>query len=143
LGKKWGGFIMLDPANPPEEEQSINSELRAAYTLLHGYATNDEGRPVEGVAIRLLGAGAHTSTNQRGYFELSVPTPALDADTDTLVAEKPGYKTVVHKNFIVEGEDGGTVTLDLERGAGKIEFDDTPAIRKNAEATDEQTPYVR
>jgi hypothetical protein len=142
LGKKWGGFIMLDPANPPEEEQSINSELRPGYTLIHGYATDDDGRPVNGVSVRLLGAAAETATNQRGYFELSVPTPPLDTDTDTLVAEKAGYKTAVHKNFIVEGEDGGTGTLDLERGTGKTEFDDTPAIRKSAETSEEQTPYV-
>jgi len=123
------GGIMLDPLVPPEEEQSLESELRSGFTFIHGYATNDSGRPVEGVRVRLQHAGGETTTNGRGYYGISVPTPpetGRDAPgTDTLIAQKQGYKTIIHRNIIVWGEDGGGWYLDMEKGKGVTKFEDT------------------
>jgi hypothetical protein len=42
-----------------------------------------------------------------------------------LVAEKAGYQIIIHHNIFVVGAEGGGYLLDLVRGPGKIEFDDT------------------
>jgi Tol biopolymer transport system component len=131
-GKSSSMFIMLDPLTRPEEEQLLGSKLRSGLTLFHGYAVDDSGRPISGVRVRLRNAGIETFTNERGYYELLVPTPSETApdvpSTDTLTAEKPGYKTTIHRNLTVAGEDGGGVHLDLQQGSGTTEIDDTPAV---------------
>lgn len=127
--------IMLDPTTPPKEQQLLQSSLRNGFTVMHGYAVDDSGRPVPGVAVRLLHQDGKAVTNDRGYYELSVPTPPereLDIPgTDTLIAQKPGYKTIVHRNIIVAGRDGGGWFLDMKRGKGTTEFDDTHKLMRN------------
>lgn len=122
------GF-MLDPVNPPPEDLGVDSKLKPGFTLLHGYAVDDRGRPVAGVQVHLQKARVEATTNERGYFWLSSPTPPQTAPdipgVDTLVAEKAGYKIIIHRNIFVVGAEGGGYLLDLVRGPGKIEFDDT------------------
>lgn len=134
--------IMLDPVTPPQEEQSLQSSLEPGLTILHGYAVNDEGQPVQGVSVRLLHSGTHTITNDRGYYEISVSTPPETArdipGTDTLIAQKQGYKTVIHRNIVIAGEDGGGIFLDMEKGKGVTEFDDTHIQMKGEGALEEQ-----
>lgn len=140
-GKTAAMIFMLDPANPPEEERLLESRLRPGFSLVHGYAT-ERGRPVRDVQVRLQKAGAKTTTDHRGYYWLSVPTPPETSpgvpDTDTLIAEKPGYKTIIHRNMIVASEDAGGFYLGMERGSGVVEFDDTHKLmRKRSESVDE------
>lgn len=142
----WPFGIMLDPVTPPEEEQSLQSSLRPGFTLLHAYATDDQGQPVPGVHVRLLHAGGETMTNERGYYELSVPTPPeteIDTPgTDTLIAQKQGYKTIIHRNIIVAGEDGGGMFLDMEKGTGVVEFDDTHKLMKGGASEVQSAPVI-
>jgi hypothetical protein len=129
---------MLQPVNPPEEEQSVASRLRPGYSLVRGYATDEEGHPVAGIRVRFKNAGAETTTNERGYYSFSILSPREIAEgypgTDTLIAEKPGYKTIVHNNVLLEGGEPGGIALDMERGSGVIQFNDLPM---SARPTDE------
>lgn len=133
-GKASSIGIMLDAVAPPPEERLFDSSLRSGFSLLHGYATNEQGQPVAGVHVRLQCQGGEATTNKRGYFQLSVPTPpdiARDlAGIDTLIAQKPGYKTIIHENFFIAGEDGGGFLLDMKKGAGVLKFDDTHVLLK-------------
>jgi Tol biopolymer transport system component len=135
---------MLDPLSPPPDEKELDSQLRQGFTLLHAYAVDDLGRPVSGVRVRLQNAGDEAMTDERGHYWLLTPTPpntAPDAPgTDTLIADKPGYKTVIHRNIIVGGEDGGGWFLDMEKGAGTKEFDDTNKLMKEGSSKEEATP---
>jgi hypothetical protein len=134
-GKTVWMTFMLDPMNPPEEERLLESRLREGFTLIHGYAVDKEtGQPVRDVRVRLEHAGAQTVTDHRGYYWLSVPTPPeTEPDkpgTDTLIAEKPGWKTIVHRNMLIGDADGGGYLLDLERGTGAVEHDDTHKLMR-------------
>jgi hypothetical protein len=129
-GKTVSMTLMLQPVNPTEEEGLLEAKLREGFTLFHGYAVDKEtGQPVSDVRVRLQRADKATITDHRGYYWLSVPTPPeTEPDvpgTDTLIAEKPGWKTIVHRNMLIGGEDGGGYHLDLERGTGTVERDDT------------------
>ncbi len=129
---------MLVSLYPRPEEELERSQLKPGYTLFVGYATDEQGHPVAGVRVRFKDAGAETTTNQRGYYSLSILTPQLkgegDPATDTFTAEKSGYKTIVHYNVEVESEGPKGIALDMERGLGVIPFDDLPMA---ARPTDE------
>ena len=132
----WG--FMLTPLDPPEEEKLVPSRLRPGFTLIHSYAIDDRGQPVGGVRVHLEKAGTATVTDRRGYYWMSAPTPPEAAPDvpgiDTLIAEKRGYKTIVHRNIPIGGDDAGGYFLEMERGTGKREFDDThKQMRKNVE----------
>jgi hypothetical protein len=122
--------IMLAPLKPPGEEQSLASQLRPGYTFLRGYAVDEQGQPVAGLRVRLKNAGVETITNERGYYSFSVLTPPETArgypGTDTLIGEKPGYKTIVHEKIILAGEDSGGWAFDMQRGSGVIETNELP-----------------
>src|ERR1019366_3939961 len=138
------GF-MLDPTNPPEEELLLPSRLRTGFSVISGYALQDRGRPVSDVRVRLQKTGGETVTDRRGYYWLSVRTPPeterFVPGTDTLIAEKPGYKTIIHRNIIIAGEDAGGVFLGMERGTGVEEHDDThKMLRKEPDTMDERQP---
>lgn len=132
-GNTWPIGIMLDPVNPPEEEESREAKLKPDFTLLYGYAV-DDGKPVAGVKVRLQHAGDETTTNERGYYELSVPTPPDTAPglpgIDTLIAQKQGYKSICYRNIIVAGQEVGGALLDMEKGTGTIESDDTHKLMR-------------
>jgi carboxypeptidase family protein/PEGA domain-containing protein len=137
-GKTTNLGFMLTPLSPPEEENLVPSRLRPGFTLIRGYVTDDRNQPLAGVRVRMEKADTETVTDRRGYYWLSVPTPpetAPDvAGTDTLIAEKAGYKTVIHQNMLIGGEDAGGVFIGMERGIGRIEFDDTHRMmRRNVE----------
>lgn len=130
---------MLTPVSPPEEERLLASRLRPGFTLIHGYASDERGQPLPGVRIRLQTAGVATVTDERGYYWLSAPTPSgrvgagvAVPGADTLIAEKPGYKTVIHRNIVVGGEDAGGYILGMERGTGAVQFDDTHKLIRKA-----------
>jgi hypothetical protein len=95
---------------------------------------DDRGRPVAGVRVRLQKANVAATTNERGYFWLLAPTPPQTAPdipgVDTLIAKRSGYKTIIHRNIFVAGPEGGGYLLDLVRGNGRVEFDDTHHLMK-------------
>lgn len=130
--------VMLDPLGPRPEEESERSQLKSGYTLFVGYATDEQGHPVADVLVHFKDAGAGTTTNERGYYSLSILTPPEKAEgepaTDTVIAEKNGYKTIVHYGVEVESEGPKGIGLDMERGTGVTPFDDLPMA---ARPTDE------
>jgi hypothetical protein len=128
------GQIMLDPDQPPEELRSIDAQLKPAFTLLFGYAVDQHGRPVAGVHILVEKANLETTTNARGFFSLSVPSPpSSNPDlpaTDTVVAARAGYKTVIHRDVsLVSGNPAGFF-LDMKSGTGLHEVDDEPHLKE-------------
>ncbi len=137
-GKTTSAGAFLDAQTVPEEEsrQALDPLLRPGHTLLHEYVVDAEtGEPLSGVKVRLVNAGVETQTDSKGHFLLSVPTPEPEnpggMGTDTLVYEKPGYKTMVFENFGITGEEMGGGALDLEKGTGVIRHDAThKLIRK-------------
>jgi Tol biopolymer transport system component len=119
--------LMLDSENPPEEErpEAINREIRPGLTYYHGYIVDDEsGQPLSDVRVRFVNSGIETYTDSKGHFGLSVPTPKPSVPdgmgTDTLIYEKPGYKTVIFDNFGITGEAMGGLADGMEKGAGVI-----------------------
>jgi hypothetical protein len=139
--------LMMHPENPPDEERPevIDAKTRPGFTLLHGFIVDGEtGRPLPGVKVRLENARVETTSNDRGYYELSVATPKPATPdgigTDTLIYEKAGYVTHILENFgIIEpdlaiGGDG----VDLERGTRVIREDAThPLLRPESPKTQE------
>jgi hypothetical protein len=133
-GDNRAGQIMLDPDQPPEELRSIDAQLKPAFTLLFGYAVDERGQPVAGVHVLVEKANLETTTNARGFFSLSVPSPpATNPDlppTDTVVAARPGYKTVIHRDVaLVSGNPAGFF-LDMKRGTGEHEVDEEPHLKE-------------
>lgn len=147
-GNDNGLGAILVSLKPRPEEESEHSRLRLGYSLVRGYATDEQGHPVAGVRVRFKNAGVETTTNERGYYSLSILTPPKKAEdypgTDTLITEKPGYKTIVHYNVPLESEVASGIALDMERGFGAIESNDLPmSMRETDEhqhAEPEQPP---
>jgi hypothetical protein len=133
-GDNQAGQIMLDPEQPPEELRSIDSQLKPGVTLFFGYAVDERGQPVAGVHVRVENAKLETTTDRRGFFSLSVPTPPETKPgtpaTDTVIAAKPGYKTIIHREVgLVSGNPAGFF-LDMKRGTGQHEVDAEPHLRE-------------
>lgn len=133
-GDNRAGQIMLDPEQPPEELRSIDAQLKPGFTLLFGYAVDERGQPVAGVHILVEKAKLETSTNARGFFSLAVPSPpATNPDlptTDTVVAARPGYKTVIHRDVVLVSGNPAGFFLDMKRGTGEHEVDDEPHLEE-------------
>jgi len=136
--------VMLTPLRPRPEEDSERSQLKPGYTLFVGYATDEQGHPVAGVRARFRNAGAETTTNDRGYYSLSILTPPKKGEdvaaTDTFTAEKPGYKTIVHYNVEVESEGPKGIGLDMERGSGIDIENDLPMAARPTDEHEFQEP---
>ncbi len=126
----------LDPQTLPEEEspQVLDRLLRPGYTLLHEYVVDAEtGEPLSGVKVRFVNADVEVQTDSTGHFELSVPTPEPDIPggigTDTLIYEKPRYRTIVLRNFGIGSEEMGSA-VDLQKGVGVVDQDATHKLMR-------------
>ena len=132
-GNNLAGRIMLDPVEPPQELRGIDVLLKPGFTLLLGYAVDERGQPVPAVHVHVEAAKLDLDTDQRGFFSVSVPLPDTPPDTqptDTVVAAKPGYKTVIYRHVALEsGKDWG-VFLVMKRGTGEENFDSEPHWRE-------------
>ena len=139
------GFV-LTPLHPNEEEQLRDSRIRPGFTLVHGYAIEGYGRPAPGVRVRLQKAGVETTTNDRGYYWLSAPTPPRPVGgrpgTDTLIATKPGYKTIIRRNIMLSPEETSGRILGMEPGKGVMEFDDTHKLMRDGLDDIEESPQT-
>jgi hypothetical protein len=140
-GKTTRAGAFLDPQTVPGEESRavLDPLLRAGYTLLHEYVVDaDTGEPLRGVTVRLANAGLETKTDSKGHYVLSVPTPKPEnpggLGTDTLIYEKPGYKTIIFRNFGIGSAEMGPVAVDMTKGTGVIDEDAThPLMREQSE----------
>jgi hypothetical protein len=145
-GKTTKAGAFLDWLTVPEEEstEALNPLLRPGYTLLHEYIVDAEtGEPLSGVKVRLVNAGVETQTDSKGHFTLSFPTPQPEIPggipTDTLIYEKPGYKTIVVRNFGIDPEEEGGNAVDLQKGKGVVERDGTHALMRKESQNEENT----
>jgi hypothetical protein len=98
--------IVLTPLEDPEEIRGEAALFRPGFTLISGWAVDTDGKPLANVHIRVEGGRAEEQTNARGYYALSVPSPpgrTVDGINfpakGTVIAELPGYKTFVARNF--------------------------------------------
>lgn len=129
--------VFIDPVSLPHEESGevLNSLTRPGYTLLHEYVLDARtGRPLVGVKVRFLHARVVAKSDSKGHFYLLVPTPAPEnpggLGSDTLIYQKPGYKTIVMKNFGIGDRDMGGTGIEMEKGAGKIVIDATQKLMR-------------
>ena len=67
---------------------SVYVEVRRKQGQIRGWVQDDEGKPLAGASIAL--AGLTTSSNESGYFELSIPGDHLQPSM-TLKAVSPGF----------------------------------------------------
>jgi hypothetical protein len=134
---------MLDPVKEPDEVVAAQAQVRPGYTVVAGYAVDNQNQPVAEVRIRLQGKSVEpieTTTNYKGFFVMQVPSPPgtpvvkvprnpgdyLPGAGD-LAATKSGYKTQVHTNIpLASGDDWG-VLINMTCGSGTVETDDAPA----------------
>ncbi len=121
--------VALTPLAPPspEEESAFKARLREGYTLVTGLVMDDEiGKPIRGARIRLEGAGKETTTDARGEFYISIPTPPIVNDIPTgmvtLSAEAPGYKMMIVRNIMIASEVAGE-DFKMVKGVGTIDED--------------------
>jgi hypothetical protein len=133
---------ILDPVKEPEEVAAANAQIRPGYTVVAGYAVDDQNQPVADVRIRLQGKSVEpmeATTSYKGFYVIEVPSPPGTQDpngrpgrdflpgTANLTAEKSGYKTEVHTNIpLINGQPSG-VLINMTRGSGTVETDDAPA----------------
>ena len=79
--------------------------------------------------MRFVNAAVETQTDSKGHLALLVPTPEPEnpggVGTDTLIYEKPGYKTLILRNFGVASDEMGPSAVDMERGTGALDRDAT------------------
>jgi hypothetical protein len=136
--------VMMESEKLPEEERPevLDANIIPGATLFHGYVV-DGGKPLSGVKVRFVNAGVETLTDSKGHFMLLVPTPEPEypggMGTDTLVFEKPGYKTEMFENFGIPPEDLGPASYDLERGKGVVKHDATHKLmRKEGSGTGQE-----
>jgi hypothetical protein len=109
-------------------------QVKPGFTFFVGYAVDERGKPVAGVHVRVENAKLEATTNERGFFSLSVPTPpeikSGTPATDTVIAAKPGYKTVIQRDVaLVSGQPAGFF-LDMKHGTGQHEFDAEPHLKE-------------
>jgi hypothetical protein len=140
-----GAFLDSKTTRREESRDVLDPMFRSGYTLLHEYVVDAEtGEPITGVKVRFVNAGVEALTDSDGHFYLSAPTPKSEypggLGTDTLVYEKPGYKTLVIKNFGIASDDMGGIAVDLERGKGTINVDGTHPLMREDTGNDGTLP---
>lgn len=132
----------LDPVKEPEEVAGCSAQARPGYTVVCGYAVDDQNQPVAGVRIHLQGKSVEpmeTTTNYKGFFVVQLPSPPGTPDpngrpgrdflpgTANLTGEKSGYKNQVHTNIPLMDDNAWGVLINMKRGSGTVETDDAPA----------------
>lgn len=112
--------ISLLPLVPASELRSLDASIERGHRLLYGYAVDAHGHGVAGVRVRVEAAKLETRTQENGFYSISIPTMA---GTDTLVAAKAGYKTIIYRRMPLQEERPLTIFLDMQRGTGEENFD--------------------
>lgn len=142
--------VNLSPDSMPQELQAdvLDAKLRPGITLVCGYVVDDETRkPLEGATVRVVKAGVEVKTNQRGYYEVSVPSPpgtviegAPLPGMDDLIISSKGYRTYVGRNLDFPDDDTAGLNVALVRGRGEIVKDYTHKLRRPPKGKEGQTP---
>jgi hypothetical protein len=105
------GYEMVDSHQQARlTETSVYVEVRKKPGRIRGYVHDDTGKPVSAVSIVVVGLTA--STDQNGYFDLTIPGEKLQSNL-TLKAIKPGFD--VWSDTIVPNSNDVTVTLRPQR----------------------------
>ena len=125
--------VWVDPAEPPPElrRESVLARLRPGQMLVHGHVSDRvTGEPLEGVLVRVRGAGVSSRTGRRGYFSMHVGAYEVDglpAGDDVEIAAD-GYRThVIANTALLSGSDTHFI-VQLERGDGVTGRDDSHKI---------------
>ncbi|VTP99868.1 TonB-dependent receptor plug domain-containing protein [Sphingobacterium daejeonense] len=94
-------------SNSSLENSGNSSSNELSQQQISGKVTDDQGNPLRGVTVKVVGSSAATSTNENGEFQLNVPTEATTLSFSLLgfqVLEVPlnGQNTV--NVSLMEGE---------------------------------------
>ena len=126
-----GGMIFhMDPTEPPQEmrEDILNAQLRPGYAMLFGYVVDDlSAKPLNNVHVYLRDSHVETRTNARGYYALFARVPTAEAEPsslppmDTLVAEMPGYTSLVYHRLPLDPGQWSRENVQLSKGTGTTE----------------------
>jgi len=115
--------VHLDPFYPAPEldDAFIQSLHRATATLVTGFVSDENGRPLPGVCIFTPHGQAEARTNANGYFLFYLPVdPAAPGGVSyrTLLFEKAGYITQQRQQVPVWPWGDWSYALHLQPGTG-------------------------
>ena len=114
----------MDSTNPAPEmrPEVLDAHLRPGYAMVFGYVVDDStAKPLANVRVSLQQSGVETRTNARGYYALFAKVtgdPNSPPPTDTLVAEVPRYKTLIHQRLPLYGGQWESENIAVSRGKG-------------------------
>ncbi len=132
--------VWLDPVVIPGEmrRETVASRLRAGATLIHGHVIDDEsGKPLAGARVYLANAKVEAMSDARGYFQMNVPTPAVDPagdlpGADDLIVEVGG-KVIYRRNNILLPDGAVHFIIDADRTNAVVKDATHTLVRSHAE----------
>lgn len=118
--------VGLNPVTPTPylSEEAIDTSKPAGMGLVHGFVYDAvSGAPLAGTTVYLEKAGKNALVDEKGYFRLYYPLPAVSfpealPPLDTLVFQHAGYKTHRITSFAVDGGDPRLI-IEMEPGTGE------------------------
>jgi len=137
-GKKFRDRYIFSPIESKKraklrEKREIAIPFNMA--VISGYITDDEtGEPLEGVRIVFENKGIEIYTDQKGYYEASVPAEEsirfndeeINALQETIVFSLTGYQTRKELNVLIIANQPLGKNMIMFKGVGEIIEDRTP-----------------
>lgn len=114
LGLATMAFLLL--LDSDEDSSRILRDVSGTGRLA-GRITNDQGDPLLGVNLTLIGTNLTTETDGNGEYRLE----AVPAGQQNLTFRKPGYVTLHYHTIIVPEQGNRLATLQLKAGEGSQE----------------------
>ncbi|KDA53171.1 hypothetical protein EG19_07285 [Thermoanaerobaculum aquaticum] len=137
--------VWLDPTDGSLEAlaQSLLRRLPPESGVIYGYLYNKtSGQPLGGARVALESLGLATTSDERGYFELTYPVLAPEGEDvpwrDTVVISAPGFVTQKIEGVLLPAAAQRFIE-DLEPGSGVSVRDETPAALRMEEQEQHQT----
>ncbi len=122
--------FVLDPIAPPAEiqPQKITDAHRPDAMIFVGFVSGaNSGQPLSHVRVASLPSGVETTTDARGFFQISIPlqSEAERAVTPaTLVFSRDGYKSQERQNIELSPFGDLTLLVSMKEGAGSEIIDE-------------------
>lgn len=135
--------FMMSPEQDTYEfgDERVEALLRPGRCLVQGFVLDAETlEPLSGVEVEVTPPGARTTTNRRGFYELSVPVSAAEYPMIDLTFRITGYGTEVNRNILVASGQNGGRRAELVRGGPPVERDLTHKLLRHDPTPTVQAP---
>lgn len=131
-GAVYSNEILLDPVaqTPYLTPDALSSAKPEGTAVLHGFVYDaSSSAPLAGAVVSLEVSGVQVHTDDKGYFRLFYPRPAVTfpeatPPLDNLTFVYPGYGTHTEMSVPLYGEDI-LFPMDLEAGGGETRHEAT------------------